>query len=195
MAKKDRVYRGSLGAERVSQRREQLVAAGLERFGTDGYEEVSVRAVCAEAGLTERYFYESFANKEELLGAVYLFAISQLNEKVQAAIIEEGPIEPRTRAPLTAYFTFMKQHPAAARVILFEVLGVSGEIDGLYREVMAQFSAEIGQRLQLGPAALVSSGLVGAAVHIAMQWVLGGSQQPTRSVVDACVRIFVAVAK
>ena len=195
MTKKDRIYRGSPGAERASQRRAQLVAAGMKRFGSAGYQEVSVRAVCVEAGLTERYFYESFENREELLGAVYLTAIASLDAAVQAAIVEGASVEARTRAGLNAYFGFMKRHPAVARVILFEVLGVNGAIDGMYREVMSQFARLLSERLELGKARLLASGLVGAAVHIAMQWVLGGYQQRQRTVVDSCVRIFLAVAE
>jgi AcrR family transcriptional regulator len=193
-ARKDRSYRGSLGAERASQRRVQLVAAGRARFGANGYAAVSVRSVCVEAGLTERYFYESFENKEELLAAVYLDCVAQLNAQVQAAIDAPGTIEQQARAGLAAYFGFMKSHPIAARVILFEVLGVSAAIDAIYREVMAQFALLLQKKLRLSKGTLVASGLVGAAVQIATQWVLAGFTQPQRAVTDACARIFLAVA-
>jgi AcrR family transcriptional regulator len=32
---------------------------------------LTVRAVCRQAGLTERYFYESFADRDEFVRAVY----------------------------------------------------------------------------------------------------------------------------
>jgi AcrR family transcriptional regulator len=192
--KKDRSYRGSLGAERVSQRRAQLIEAGRARFGAEGYASVSVRAVCVEAGLTERYFYESFANREELLAAVYLDSVGQLNERVLAAIEAPGTLEEQARAGLNAYFGFMKANRPHARVILFEVLGVSAAIDAIYREVMNQFALLLRTKLELPNAPLVASGLVGAAVMIATQWVLGGFSQPQRAVVEACARIFLAVA-
>ncbi|RUP35250.1 MAG: TetR family transcriptional regulator, partial [Gordonia sp. (in: high G+C Gram-positive bacteria)] len=37
---------------RVAQRRDRFLAAGLELFGTRGYQSTSVRAVCREAGLS-----------------------------------------------------------------------------------------------------------------------------------------------
>ena len=164
-------------------------------FGGEGYASVTVRAVCVEAGLTERYFYESFENREALLAAVYLDSVAQLNAAVLEAIEEPGTIEEQARAGLGAYFGFMKAHRPAARVILFEVLGVSASIDAIYREVMMQFAQLLRSKLELPNAALITSGLVGAAVMIATQWVLGGYAQPQRAVVDACSRIFHAVAK
>lgn len=195
MTRAERTYRGSGSAERAEQRRLQLIAAGRALFGGEGYAAVSVRAVCVEAGLTERYFYESFANKESLLAAVYLDAVAELNARLQPAIELPGGVEAQARAALTAYFGFMKEQPAAARIVLFEVLGVSAEIDGIYREVIAQFAALLRKHLGLKDATLMSGGLVGAAVQIATGWVLGGFAQPQRAVVDSCARIFLAVAR
>lgn len=193
--RRGRSYRGTLSAERASQRRAQLIEAGRARFGAAGYAAVTVRSVCVEAGLTERYFYESFENREQLLAAVYLDAVAQLNAAVLEAIDGPGSLEEQARAGLNAYFGFMKAHRLAARVILFEVLGVSASIDALYREVMMQFAQLLRSKLELPHAALMTGGLVGAAVMIATQWVLGGYTQPQRAVVDACARILLAVAK
>jgi AcrR family transcriptional regulator len=74
-----RRYGGRGAEERQRERRSRLVAAGLEVFGTTGYAAASVRQICREAGLTERYFYESFQGREELLRAVY----DQLIEEVE----------------------------------------------------------------------------------------------------------------
>ncbi len=192
--KKDRSYRGSLGAERTRLRRAQLIEAGQMRFGADGYAAVSVRGVCAEARLTERYFYESFANREELLAAVYLDSVGQLTAGIQEAIDASGTLTEQIHAGLGAYFGFIKTHRLAARVILLEVLGVSAAIDAIYREVMSQFAQLLQTRLRLPHATLVATGLVGAAVNIATQWMLGGYRSPQRAVLESSARIFLAVA-
>ena len=44
--------------------------AGLEVFCAAGFQQAKVRDVCREAGLTQRYFYESFTTKEALLAAI-----------------------------------------------------------------------------------------------------------------------------
>src|ERR1700760_3307724 len=71
LAASARPYGGLAMAERVAARRARFVEAGVELFGTQGFRGATVRGVCAAAGLTDRYFYESFATLEALLAAVY----------------------------------------------------------------------------------------------------------------------------
>ena len=59
-------------ADRRAERRAALIAAAFDIFGGVGAEaELSVRSVCRYCGYNTRYFYESFADTDELLGAVY----------------------------------------------------------------------------------------------------------------------------
>src|SRR4029077_5184552 len=55
-----RAYGGVSAEDRIAARRAKLLDAGLELFGTRGYATTGVKDVCREAGLTDRYFYESF---------------------------------------------------------------------------------------------------------------------------------------
>jgi len=57
--------------DRQALRREELVAAGVQLLGEASGPAVTVRAVCRQAELTERYFYESFADRDEFVRAVY----------------------------------------------------------------------------------------------------------------------------
>src|ERR1700749_1521676 len=57
--------------DRQALRREDLVAAGVQLLGEASGPAVTVRAVCRQAELTERYFYESFADRDEFVRAVY----------------------------------------------------------------------------------------------------------------------------
>ena len=57
--------------DRQARRREELVDAGIELLGGEGGPALTVRAVCRRASLTERYFYESFADRDEFVRAVY----------------------------------------------------------------------------------------------------------------------------
>ena len=43
--------------DRQTMRRDQLVAAGVDLLGGEAGPALTVRAVCRESGLTERYFY------------------------------------------------------------------------------------------------------------------------------------------
>src|SRR5690242_12208968 len=56
---------------RLALRRDNLINAGVQLLGSAGGPALTVRAVCREAALTERYFYESFADRDEFVRAVY----------------------------------------------------------------------------------------------------------------------------
>jgi AcrR family transcriptional regulator len=73
---------------RAAARRAALIEAGIELLGTQGAAGVTVRAVCREARLTERYFYESFADggRDALLVAVHDEVARQAREAIVAAV-------------------------------------------------------------------------------------------------------------
>lgn len=196
------MYRGASVAARQAERREKLIEAAIQVIGTVGYHHATVRAICNEAGLTERYFYESFENSEQLLCTVYDHLIGRLQAQTLAALArsEKSP-EAMAKAALRVYFEFNRD-PLLARITLFEVLGVSPAVDKRYRKAMDDFAQLIGnvsKSLYPGRAfealdeALLTSGMVGAVVQMTMRWVLGGYQQSLAMVVRNAHAIFNAV--
>lgn len=83
--KQVRPYRGIEASDRLAQRRSQLLEAGLDLLGAEDAD-VTVRAVCRTAGLAARYFYESFADKDDFIGAVYDSVITDIATSTQAAV-------------------------------------------------------------------------------------------------------------
>jgi AcrR family transcriptional regulator len=57
-----------------------------ERPDADGMAGLTMTAVCASAGLTERYFYESFHDREALLVAVLDLCIVEMDAAMFAAL-------------------------------------------------------------------------------------------------------------
>ena len=55
----ERAYGGTPADVRIRERREKLLAAAYEIIGTRGFRAATVRAVCAESGLSQRYYYEA----------------------------------------------------------------------------------------------------------------------------------------
>lgn len=90
-----RPYRGVEPAERLAVRRRQLLAAGLDVLGADEHDiaELTVRGICRRAGLSARYFYESFADKDELVSGVFDWVIAELVTTTQAAVAAVPPHE------------------------------------------------------------------------------------------------------
>src|ERR1700689_2717320 len=81
-----RPYRGVSATDRHHQRRQRLIDAGLQLFGTRGIAAVGIVDVCAEAGLTKRYFYENFASIDALAEAVFEHVTGNLVAIVAPAI-------------------------------------------------------------------------------------------------------------
>src|SRR6201996_2717317 len=95
-----RPYGGVGAADRLATRRARLLEAGLDLLGGDGAAELTVRGVCRRAGVAARYFYESFTDKDELIGAVFDSVIAELAFTTQAAV-DAAPPEQQTRAGMT----------------------------------------------------------------------------------------------
>ncbi|KZE99279.1 MULTISPECIES: TetR/AcrR family transcriptional regulator [Rhodococcus] len=198
-----RTYRGADPQQRQQERRIRLLDAAVKVFGTTGYRTATVEKVCSEAGLTKRYFYESFSNSEDLLMAAYGRATDAMRENILAgAQAEADSTEQVLRGALTGFFTFVAENPESARIAFVEILGVSPTVDALYRKTTTSFSETV---LQVAEAAgssrglagpnrrTLAMGLVGAVLTIAQQWLLSPEREPLDSVIASAHTILAAV--
>ena len=104
--------------DRRAERRAQLIDAAFRLFGDGGEAAVAVRSVCRECGLNTRYFYESFADTDDLLGAVYDQVSAQLAVEVEAAVGGAGDsLRDRTRAGIAAVLGFSSADPRRGRIL------------------------------------------------------------------------------
>jgi AcrR family transcriptional regulator len=110
-----RTHRGRSPQERVAERRARLIAAGLDMWGACGWAGVSVRGVCARAGLTDRYFYESFDGREALLLAVFDKVLDDLTAAM-TAVPWEGDPRRFMKASMTTVFAALDADPRLARI-------------------------------------------------------------------------------
>ncbi|MCK1796447.1 TetR/AcrR family transcriptional regulator [Streptomyces sp. XM4193] len=144
-----RRYGGQDAAERRAERRARFIEAGLELFGTQGYAGTSVRAICGEARLTERYFYEAVRDREELLAVVYEELVQEVQTATFAAVAEAGPeMEDQVTAGLGTFVRVLSEDPRKARVILVEVVGASTRLENRRHRVIhefADFIADLGK--------------------------------------------------
>jgi AcrR family transcriptional regulator len=195
-----RRYRGQGGEERRAERRARLLDAGLRVFGEVGFHSATVKTICAVAGLTERYFYESFSNSEDLLCAVYEEHMVLQQQRIAEAVLQASR-EPLAmmEAGLRAFLELARENPAGARVQLLEVLGVSPRVDRLYRQsienfarLMRSWNAQLfpDEALTVEDEEMLSVGLVGAAVGVAGRWMLAGFAQPLDAMLQTLMVIF-----
>lgn len=166
--------------DRRTERRALLVEAAFTLFGAGGEPAVTVRSVCRESGLNSRYFYESFATTDELLGAAYDYVFLQLAEAVTTALqaASEDRAE-QTRARVRAILRFSAADPRRGRLLFTDartnsVLAVRRE---LTQDLLGQMVIVEDQRRN--PDADPVSGKVGAAmfagamIELVHQWLAG----------------------
>jgi AcrR family transcriptional regulator len=113
-----RPYRGVEPADRLAARHSRLLAAGLDVLGADprGPSELTVRGVCRRAGVAARYFYESFANKDDFVGAVFDWVIADLAATTQAAAAA-ALAEEQTRAVMADIVRTIEGDPRVGRLL------------------------------------------------------------------------------
>lgn len=203
VAAPNRRFRGKSAEERIRARRERLIEAGLATFGTRGFHGVRVRDICAEAQLTERYFYESFANLEELFLAVYDASVDRVRVATEGALEAlsargdaEVSLPELIRAGLRAFFQTLLDEPGIARVILVDVLTINSDIARQSQVAVGRFTDLVldvaGEHLpgavELGSGPfelrLISTGVIGATVYLAMRWVNEGCEEPVEVMVE-----------
>lgn len=96
--------------KRAELRRDELVAAGVKLLGSAAGPALTVRAVCREAALTERYFYESFTDRDEFVRAVY--------DDVCAAAMTALSNAVTPREAVERFVALMVDDPTRGRVLL-----------------------------------------------------------------------------
>lgn len=189
-----RPYRGVSAAERQRDRRERLLAAGLELFGTQGIAATRVEDVCAAAGLTKRYFYESFGSLDELVLAVVEDVLADLTAKVVPAIAQGG-----WRNPQPALSVFVDALLADPRVVRLLVVETHHGALTRYRQDFIERAVDIW--LAADPAAdknpvhlpsqrLLAHAYAGAVGEVAVAWGRGRIDLPAEEITAHLLRIF-----
>lgn len=174
-----------------------MIEAAIRVYGEIGYANASVKKVCQAANLTERYFYESFPNSEDLLVAAFTEITERLYAAVESAQTAPGGGADAIEIKLAAYFDALHAHPASTRVFLIEIPGINSRIDVLFGEAMNRFGRMLYQQLAVGAPLdedrLLLRGVTGGLLHIAREWVAGGYAVPTPEVVHAARRLCMAM--
>jgi AcrR family transcriptional regulator len=198
-----RPYRGVSADDRRAVRRARLIEAGLELLGERGWQGTTVRAVCAEAGLTERYFYESFAGRDELLAGVFDRVASEAAEGVLRAV-EAAPHDARAKAhaAIGAFVEMLTDDPRRARAMLLESFSDAAlrerraeAIRGFAHLVSEQAQSFYEEPIAVEDAELTALALVGGLAELLVGWLDGTIEVPRERLVDHCTELFVAAAR
>jgi AcrR family transcriptional regulator len=166
--------------DRRAERRALLIDAAFRLFGDGGEAAVSVRSVCRECGLNTRYFYESFTDTDDLLGAVYDDVSAQLGADVEAALENAGDsLRARTRAGIAAVLGFSSADPRRGRLLFTDARAnpVLAARRAATQDLLRGGVLAAGWRLNPGSdpiAAQVGAAMyTGAMAELAQQWLAG----------------------
>jgi AcrR family transcriptional regulator len=163
-------------------------------FGTKGIAATRVDDVCSEAGLTKRYFYESFESLDALVEAVLADVTGRLAAGVVPAIAEHGWHDPR---PIfDAALRPLLADPRLVQLLVVE--SASGAL-AQRRQEFAELAVDLwlaaDPHADKSPAYLASQRLLahamaGATAEVALAWVNGRVDMSVDDVIAHLVRIF-----
>ena len=201
---KERQFKGLSLSERKQARREKLIEAGIEAYGTHGFFSVTVKDICLEAKLTERYFYESFKKSEQLFQTIFLKLIDELQQNVMQAIMQASTDSRKMiEAGLTALLMTLKNNPRMARIIYIDAMLVQElHNQATIHETMSRFDRMIHAFVMLmmpninkseREISMIATGLNGYVTQIAIRWVMSGYKQPMEEVLSSCSAVFLAL--
>ncbi|EXD35489.1 MULTISPECIES: TetR/AcrR family transcriptional regulator [Acinetobacter] len=203
---KERQFKGLSLTERKHARREKLIEAGIETYGTQGFFSVTVKDVCNEAKLTERYFYESFKKSEDLFQTIFLKLIETLQQNVMQSVMQAAPDPAKMiDAGLGALLRTLKDDPRLARIIYIDAMLVQElHNQATIQETMLRFDRMIQAFVMLmmpnlqrseQEVSLIATGLNGYVTQIAIRWVMGGFKQSQEDVLFACRTVFLSLVQ
>lgn len=178
-------------ADRRAERKTQLIGAAFGIFGTQGESGLSVRSVCRACEFNTRYFYESFADTDELLGAVYDQAAVEMSSAMEEAMAAAGDAPgARVRAGIRTVLGFGSADPRRGRVLFTEartnpvlIARRAATQEQLLTTTLAEGSIHDDPTASRVRAAMFT----GSMVELALQWLSGNLGDDLDAVVDHAV--------
>jgi AcrR family transcriptional regulator len=194
-----RAYGGVSADERIAARRAKLLAAGLELFGTRGFAATGVKDVCREAGLTDRYFYESFEDSNALFVAIFDRLTDELFRSVAEAVVDaEGDAERELHNAITVFVETLATDPRKPRVLFTEAAAAGPQAAAHMRATLRRFAELVAATARRHLPAdtldedvqLIALSLVGLLERAITEREEGALDIPLDRLVDRCVALY-----
>lgn len=198
-----RAYGGISAAERQAERRGRLIEACLDIVGADGPRALTVTRLCREAGLNERYFYESFTDVSGVLVAASDLVAQTIADRILSALVaaEDQPRE-RASAAIGAAVDVLADDPRMG--VLFLQSAALEELASRRAEIAHSFvellksQALATLRIRATPevdswATFVATHLFGGVLETIGAWIRGDLDLTREQLVERNVDLFLAV--
>ena len=200
MSTAQRPWRGVPSDERQIERRRRLFEATLGLADTSGLAAVTVRGVCALAGLTNRYFYENFSDTNDLLISLYEELAEQAMTNTAQGMSTTGlDLRSRIRGGVQAGITFVVDEYRRSRYLLVHATALP-ELNRRRRQLIGHVAESWAKTVQqaygLGDEssalAAVSRFVVGGLIELATAFVQGDVVVPVDDLVESATDMALA---
>lgn len=197
-----RAYGGEGGDARVARRRASLIDAGLDILGSDDVASLTVRGVCRRAGLTARYFYESFESVDELVSIMYDGVIEEIASAGLDAFSDGASMRAKVTGAVRAIVDVIDADRRKGRLLFSQAL-LSPVIAAKRTESTALFAGLTLQStsaildVHIGPGAAVGVAhyQVGGLSRLLAAWLEGDADLTKDEIVNLSVALLVAPAE
>jgi AcrR family transcriptional regulator len=181
------------------ERRRRILDAAAQAFAARGYDGASVGEIAAAAGITKPVLYDHFPSKQRLFVDVIERARDELVGRGTVAMASDAPFEERIRAAVAEFFSFVEEHPEAARVLLTPPRG-DPEVEADSRRVQREATAALTDLLAAEPRLLAGSrdrrrrlelctDFIKSGMHGLAEWWAEHPATPRAALVDAVVEV------
>jgi AcrR family transcriptional regulator len=186
---------GLTRAEVVADQRRRLYEAMVEVTAARGYQAMSVKAVCALAGVSRRTFYDLYAvtaqrrPKEACFLDAYDFVVGRAAGRISYAYRREQDPERRLCSAFEQFAHVAVGEPETVQVALVEVLGAGPAALARMQRTRLIFEQMIGASLAQGPDGvavepLLVKGIVCGIERITRQLLLAGEIEELPALAD-----------
>lgn len=103
---------------RANSRLPQILDAAAMQFAAKGYQAASIRDIVQDVGMQAGSLYCHFANKDELLAAVYAEGVRRITRAVRAAVARHDEPWARLEAGCIAHLEALLDQGAYAQVVV-----------------------------------------------------------------------------
>lgn len=182
-----RPYRGIAAPQRLAERRQRFLDAGLDLLGGED-EELTVRAICSR-GVTTRHFYEAFTDKDQFVAAVFDSVIGAIAATTQAAVAAAPP-SGQNRAGIS---NLVETIGADARVgrLLFDasssnamLIRKRAELGGFFAVLAAQHAGEVLPKAGTAQVDAIAHFVVGGVSQTISGWLSGAIDLTRAELID-----------
>lgn len=181
----------------------RLIEAALDVIAERGIAGTTMTAVCARAGLTERYFYESFRDRDGLLASVLDACLMEVDEAMfQALEAAEADLLERCRAAAGAIVSVLTDD--ARKAALYTEAAGSEALKERRSAAISVHAAILGQQIKelrgldgaayAAPLQLATTVIIAGVAEAIAGWLDGSLQMPREVLVEECARLSVAAA-